>query len=110
MTIICEKIRNLGLKISLSKTEVIIFTKRKVTVPENTVITIEGYLIKAQKCIKYLSLTIDQNWNFNHFNIIISKAEGMAFSLIRLIPNLRSPAERKRRLYANMIKSVVMYG
>lgn len=41
--------------------------------------------------------------------MIIPKAEGMAASLMRLMPNLRGPAKRKRRIYANVVNSVILY-
>ena len=87
------------------------FTRRKIVVPENTAIYIEGHLAEMRKSMKYLGLTIDRNWKFNdHFDRIIPKAVGMAASLMRLMPNLRGPEERRRRLYANTVNSVIMYG
>lgn len=37
------------------------------------------------------------------------KAKAMASSLVRLMPSLRGPSDRKRRLYANAINSVITY-
>lgn len=34
----------------------------------------------------------------------------MAMSLMRLMPNLRGPAEKRRRLYSNVINSIILYG
>ena len=46
----------------------------------------------------------------DHFNKLLPKAEGTAAVLMTLMPNLRGPGQRKRRLYANVIHSIILYG
>lgn len=61
LAIICRKIRNLGLRISPAKTETVVFARKKIIVPENTTVTVEGHLDKIKTHIKYWGLTIDKN-------------------------------------------------
>lgn len=61
--------------------------------------------------LKYLSIVLDSRLNFgDHFAYVAAKASKVAFSLGRLMPNLRGPSETKRRLYAAVITSILMYG
>ncbi|XP_047356423.1 uncharacterized protein LOC124951689 [Vespa velutina] len=45
-----------------------------------------------------------------HFEALIPKAEGILRSLMRLLPNLHGPGEKKRLLYGDVIHSVLLYG
>nr|XP_012235910.1 PREDICTED: uncharacterized protein LOC105680055 [Linepithema humile] len=61
--------------------------------------------------MKYLGLTLDGLWGFEqHFVQIIPKADRMAAALGRLLPNVGGPNVRVRRLYANVVQSVSLYG
>ncbi|KMQ91208.1 reverse transcriptase [Lasius niger] len=61
--------------------------------------------------IKYLGVFIDSKWSFSdHFRYVDDKAGRVIRALNRLMPNLRGPDEKQRRLYANAIMSVILYG
>lgn len=45
-----------------------------------------------------------------HFKYVQEKAEKVKRALCKLMPNIRGPHESKRRLYAHVVQSVVMYG
>nr|XP_012216527.1 PREDICTED: uncharacterized protein LOC105668645 [Linepithema humile] len=61
--------------------------------------------------MKYLGLILDGLWGFKqHFAGITSKAERMAMALGRLLLNLGGPSNKVRRLYTNVVQSVLLYG
>ncbi|XP_029668651.1 uncharacterized protein LOC115238745 [Formica exsecta] len=61
--------------------------------------------------LKYLGLYLDAAWSFGgHFERLAPRAESVAISLRRLLPNLGSPDGRVRRLYANTVRAVALYG
>ncbi|KMQ86127.1 reverse transcriptase [Lasius niger] len=67
--------------------------------------------IDLSPSIKYLGIFIDSKWSFSdHFRYVEDKAGRVIRVLNRLMPNLRGPDERQRRLYANAIMSVILYG
>lgn len=54
---------------------------------------------------------VDVKWTFSdHFRYVIGKMERVVRALSKLMPNLRGPNERRRRLYLNVVMSVVLYG
>ncbi|XP_011688863.1 PREDICTED: uncharacterized protein LOC105450628 [Wasmannia auropunctata] len=74
-------------------------------------INVAGVGIPVKNSIKYLGLTIDQKWSFvDHFAEILPKAERAAMAVVRLMPNMRGPGERRRRLYAGVVHSMILYG
>ncbi|RLU18098.1 hypothetical protein DMN91_010341 [Ooceraea biroi] len=110
---VIRRIRQLGLEISVHKSEAIVFP------PENRKrwnkkvhIEIDGARIECSNVgIKYLGVTIDPLWTFNaHFNTVINKANAVAFKLVRIMKNLRGPSDKKRKLYANTIYAILLYG
>lgn len=67
--------------------------------------------IKFSPSFRYLGILIDVKWSFSyHFQFIIEKTGRVVRALNRLMPNLRGPDERLRRLYANTVMSVILYG
>jgi len=66
--------------------------------------------IRPKKYMKYLGVLLDCKLNFKqHFKYIDEKVGKVTRALGRLMPNLRGPSEKKRRLYAGIIASVVLY-
>lgn len=60
--------------------------------------------------MKYLDVTLDSGNNFrDHFRVVLKRMEKMVTVLCRLMPNLRGSSEWKKRLYAFVIRSVLMY-
>jgi len=66
--------------------------------------------IPVGRSMRYLGVIIDGAWNYrDHLKYIETKATKVVRSLSRIMPNLRGPGERKRQLFATVVKSVVMY-
>jgi len=105
---VCRHIGKLGLTVAESKTEAMLFSKRKpYRMPRLRVGNVD---IQVEDSMKYLGVIIDRSWNFRkHFSYIEGKSAKVTRSLSRLMPNLRGPGERKRQLYATIVTSVVMY-
>lgn len=105
-------IRNLGLKVAEEKTEAMMFHGRKgKRPPNNDHIMLEGKEIKIGRKLKYLGMILDSKMGFTeHFRYIQEKVEKVRRALCRLMPNLRGPHENKKRLYAYIVQSIVMYG
>lgn len=103
-------ISRLGLKVAKEKTEAILFHGREaVNLP--TSIMVGDTPIKFSSSVKYLGIIIDVNWLFfNHFRYVEEKANRVVRALYKLMPNLRGPDERRRRLFANVVLSVILYG
>ncbi|KMQ91492.1 reverse transcriptase [Lasius niger] len=103
-------IKRLGLSVAKEKTEAILFHSRG-TIGLPASIMVEDTSVKFSSSIKYLGVIIDSNWLFSeHFRYIEGKAGKVVRALNRLMPNLRGPDERRRRLFANVVLSVILYG
>lgn len=67
--------------------------------------------VPVAHCIKYLCLRLDPNWTFRkHFRQLLIKVGRTAASIGRIMPNLRGPEELRRRLYANVMMFMILYG
>lgn len=105
---VVNHIRRLGLTIADNKTEAVLFYKRKPRAMPY--IRVGDSQIRTRPSIKYLGVMIDAKWSFrDHFTYVCEKLRRVSGALGRLMPNLRGPGERKRRLYANTLTSVAMY-
>lgn len=109
-TRVINYINNLGLAVATEKTEALLFRSRgAVDLPSS--IMIGDTPIEFKDTMKYLGVMIDQNWSFSeHFRYIKQKAGRVTRALNRLMPNLKGPDERRHRLYANVVLSVMLYG
>ncbi|XP_070527732.1 uncharacterized protein [Cardiocondyla obscurior] len=77
----------MGLLVLSSKTEAMFFHGKKVTVPPNITLRVDGTIVQIDAHIKYLGLTLDSGWTFSeYFAKLVSK------------------------MYANVVQSMVMYG
>lgn len=66
--------------------------------------------VQVKDSMKYLGVFVDRSWSFkDHFLYLEKKVAGVTRALSRLMPNLRGPGEQKRRLYASVVTSVMMY-
>ncbi|GAB1860787.1 Reverse transcriptase [Camponotus japonicus] len=73
-------------------------------------VRVGGSNIAVGHAMRYLGVIIDSSWNYrDHFKYIETKATKVVRALARLMPNLRGPGERKRQLFATVVRSVVMY-
>jgi len=101
----------LGLEVAAEKTEAIIFHPKKVSEDIPRSIFINGVAIDLASSIKYLGVYIDKDWSLrDHFKYIESKADRVIRALGRLMLILRGPDEKRRRLFANVVYSVILYG
>jgi len=108
---VLRSIRRLGLTVAIPKTEAVLFHR-----PEQTPAVLPHVwggdrAIQTQASMTYLGIKLDSVWSFlPHFHHVEEKANRVARSLSRLMPNLRGPGESKRRLYAHVLHSVMLYG
>jgi len=107
-----HEIRKLGLKVAVEKTEVCVFQGKKgKRPPKEDSILMDGKEVRIGRKLKYLGIILDSRWDFKeHFKYVQEKAEKIKRALCKFMPNLRGPHECKRRLYAHVVQSVVMYG
>ncbi|KMQ86049.1 reverse transcriptase [Lasius niger] len=109
---VINKISKLGLEMARDvETEAILFYGRRLDADLPRCIMVGDTPIDFSSNIKYLGILINVNWKFNfHYNYIEEKAGRVVRALNRLMPNLRGPDERRKRLYANVVMSMIMYG
>ncbi|XP_067205341.1 uncharacterized protein [Linepithema humile] len=101
----------MGLEVAPQKTEALFFHNRALGRLPPTQIWVGEVRVRVGTQMKYLGLTLDGPWGFEqHFAGITPKADRMATALGRLLPNLGGPSNRVRRLYANVVQSVLLYG
>jgi len=109
MSIIVGEIKHLGLRVSPLKTEIMTFGG-----PAGMSlggVWVDGVLVPTGSSVRYLGLVLDGGWTFRgHFDRLLTRADGMVVALSRLMPNVGGPSSRRRRLYANIIQSIIMYG
>lgn len=93
--------RELGLKVSPSKTEVILFHGR--TRPKEVAkVTVEGETIVAKNCVKYLGIMLDGRLNFKeHFQYVEKKATKVVRALSGLIEGLSGVKPMSKRTFQN---------
>lgn len=102
-------IEDMGLTISENKTEAIIFDRRGIGNPYK--IHVGNTWVNVGSQMRYLGIIMDFKLSFlPHFEFVSEKAMKVLRSLTSLMPNLRGPLESKRRLYYNVILSILLYG
>lgn len=107
---VCRRIGILGLTIAPEKTDAVLHYGR-VRPTIDPVIKIDKTYICMKGHMRYLGVILDSRMTFlPHFRGVRDKVAAVTRSLFRLMPNLRGPSEGKRRLYAAVIGSVVLYG
>jgi len=111
---IIRKIENLGLEVAITKTETIRFVPpaRKLgnRYNNNYVLRVKDQTIFSKKQLKYLGLLIDDKWSFYpHIKHVTQKALIALESLRNIMPNLKGPNEKNRKLYVNAITSIITY-
>lgn len=110
---VISRIKALGLQITTNKTGVIVFNTKTKEVKYNNLhsIYIDRKIVAMEPSIKYLGLILDKDWNFiDHFDHIENKISRVSRALSALMPNLCGPREKKQRLYAHVIGSIMNYG
>jgi len=111
LQILMRVVDDLGLTLAANKTRAMIFSKIKKDVNMMYGLEIGNVWIPIKDSFKYLGMIVDGNWSFYpHAEYILKRAERTFVELIRLMPNLHGPAECKRKLYSNVIHSILLYG
>lgn len=74
-------------------------------------VRVNGQYIRTAATMKYLGVMLDSRLKYiQHFKYIEEKMSKMTRALSALMPNVRGPDESRRRLYANVMSSVALYG
>lgn len=104
-----KNIKDLHLKVSASKTEVVVFTPKRKATPRIEII-VDRQFICSEKTMKYLGVIMDGKLSFvEHMEYVSEKVTKVTRALWRLMPNLHGPTEKRRRLYANVLSSIILY-
>lgn len=109
---VVASIRGLGLEIAPHKTEALWFHKLpRSREPPSSLVRVGNAQVQVGRYIKYLGLTLDGRWGFEeHFERLVPRVGKAVGALHRLLPNLGGPREEVRRLYAGVVRSMVLYG
>lgn len=109
VSVISRRIDALGLRLAEEKTETVLFYGR-VKPDTSPVIRVGRTCVPMRRSMRYLGVILDSRMTFlPHFSYVRDKVAGVTLALARLMPNLRGPNERKRRQYAAIIESIVLY-
>lgn len=105
-----NKIRGMGLEVATQKTSAIMFTGNQKHWKGDNYLSLDGEMIKIEREMKYLGVILDSKLKYTeHDKYIADKAHKIMMALRALMPNLRGPLMKKRKLYANVIYSVLLY-
>uniref|UniRef100_A0ABD2WMG7 Reverse transcriptase zinc-binding domain-containing protein n=1 Tax=Trichogramma kaykai TaxID=54128 RepID=A0ABD2WMG7_9HYME len=99
----------LGLETVDHKTEALLLSRKRRL--ETITIEIGDCFIASSPCIRYLILQLDARLTFNdHLRAASEKASRVAGTLSQIMPTIGGPRSSRRRLYANIIDSIPLYG
>lgn len=107
-----RSIRDVGLEVALSKTEAMFIYNKKIgPPPPGFGFLMESIRLEIGPRLRYLGLQLDNLWNFESHLVGVAASAGIrATSLCRILLNLGGPDRRVRRLYANTVRAVALYG
>ncbi|XP_070159469.1 uncharacterized protein [Polyergus mexicanus] len=102
----------MGLQVAPHKTEALFMHRGEHGAPPAEAHVMVGDVsVRVGDRLKYRGLYLDAAWSFGaHFELLAPRAESVSLSLGRLLPNLGGPDGRVRRLYANTVRAVALYG
>nr|XP_026491793.1 uncharacterized protein LOC113397590 [Vanessa tameamea] len=100
----------LGLRVSVTKTEALLFHGPRRDPPRGASITVQGTVIKVHAQMRYLCLILDGRWSFGqHFFQLSPELINSVAALGRPLPNVGGPETPCRRLYAGVVRSMALY-
>lgn len=110
--VVLRDIREIGLAVNATKTEAtwLGLDARERPPRAEREITVDDARIAIGPRMRYLGVELDQRWKFHHFRLLVPRLDDVAAVLGRLLPNLRGPDDGPRRLYAEVISSMALYG
>lgn len=98
-----------SLILATHKTEIVVLTKRRI--PTIFEMEVNNTHIVTKEATRYLGVVIDSKLSFwEHIKQTAERAGNVTTKLSRLLANTRGPPECKRRLYMNVIHSILLYG
>lgn len=109
LRLVADWIKKAGLDLAVEKSEAVTFTSKYKM--KNPRIVQQGKVVNHSQSIKYLGLTLDRNSNFTeHLGNAAKKTEGIVVALGCLMPNPGGPREKRWKLLASVVHSVLLYG
>jgi len=108
--LVIKRIEFLTLEVAPDKTKAVLFRSRRRLIGDIPAVQVGEVAVPMSMSMKYLGIILEDKLNFKqHFVHLDGKVGKVSRALGRLMPNLRGPRERKRRLYEGIITSVIMY-
>jgi len=98
-----------GLELAIEKTEAVLLTNRNKH--NRMTVRFRGHLFESKEAVKYLGVLIDPRLHFRqHAEQAAKRASDTCRHLTQILPNLRGPRQRTRRVLATVVTSQLLYG
>ena len=98
-----------GLSLALSKTEIVILTKKRI----DTIVPLRvgNEVVQTTRAAKYLGIMVDNklSWRDQIFRTADKAARIVSF-LSKLMANVGGPRSSRRRLLMSAVQSILLYG
>lgn len=108
MPMVNAKMEDYGLSLTLSKTQTVVLSKKRIQII--VPLRLGNETIESKPATKYLGIMVDTKLNFweQVCRTAVNAARGV-MSLIRLVENIRGPFLGRRRLFMSAVHSVLLY-